>query len=63
VRFARVSAEPLDLGMDFLALLGALLETSSLSAGGRVTVKDRYEMKKRVRKLKEQEKLAKRREK
>jgi hypothetical protein len=40
--------------MDILALLAALLDATSLF-GGRVTVKERYEMKKRVRELKRRE--------
>ena len=40
--------------MDFLALFGALLEIGG-SPGGRVTVKERYEMKKRVRELRKRE--------
>jgi hypothetical protein len=47
--------------MDILAFLAAVLGTLSGLPGGRVTVKDRYEMKKKVRELqrREREKLRK----
>src|SRR6185503_3561743 len=45
--------------IDILALLGALFDLTS-AFPGRVTVKDRYEMKKKVRELKRREKLKRR---
>ena len=47
--------------MDVLALFAALLDVASGIPGGRVTVKDRYEMKKKVRELKRREEEGKRR--
>jgi hypothetical protein len=41
--------------MDLLALIGAIFEVLGGLPGGRVTVKDRYEMKKRIRELKKRE--------
>jgi hypothetical protein len=41
--------------MSILDLVAALLDGVLSFAGGRVTVKDRYEMKKRVRELKRKE--------
>jgi hypothetical protein len=38
--------------MDIFALIAALLDGALSFSGGRVTVKDRYEMKKKVRELK-----------
>jgi hypothetical protein len=47
--------------MDVLAFFAALLEVASGFPGGRVTVKDRYEMKRKVRELKRREEEGKRR--
>jgi hypothetical protein len=47
--------------MDILALLAALIDVASALPGGRVTVKERYEMKKKVRELKRREEEQKRR--
>lgn len=44
--------------MDLLSLLAAILETFGNWPGARVTVKDRYEMKRRVRELKKRERAA-----
>ena len=46
--------------MDILAFLAAVLEGFSDRPGGRVTVKDRYEMKRKVRELKKSERQQKR---
>jgi len=47
--------------MDILAILAALLDAATSFSSGRVTVKERYEMKKRVRELKRREAEQKRR--
>jgi hypothetical protein len=55
------AAEPRSVGrleLDFLALLFALFEIGGSTPGGRVTVKDRYEMKKKVRALQQRERKA-----
>ena len=44
--------------MDFLALFSALFQIGGSTPGGRVTVKDRYEMKKKVRALQQREREA-----
>ncbi len=41
--------------MDLIALFAAILEILGDLPGGRITVKDRYEMKKKVRELKKRE--------
>ena len=41
--------------MDLLALFAAVVEILGDLPGGRITVKDRYEMKKKVRELKKRE--------
>jgi hypothetical protein len=46
------------LDVDFLALFSALFEIGGSLPGGRVTVKDRYEMKKKVRELQKREREA-----
>lgn len=43
--------------MDLLALLAAVLDVSGSLLGSRVSVKDRYEMKKKVRELKRRERV------
>ena len=45
----------MDGRMDLLALFAAVLEILGDLPGGRVMVKDRYEMKKKVRELKKRE--------
>jgi hypothetical protein len=47
--------------MDILAFFAALIDVASGLPGGRVTVKDRYEMKRKVRELKRREEERKRR--
>jgi hypothetical protein len=55
------SARTLDDRMDILALLAAVLDIGDLLSTRRVTVKDRYEMKKRVRERRRREREAARR--
>jgi len=46
--------------MDIFAFFAALFDVTSGFPGGRITVKDRYEMKKKVRELKRREEERKR---